>query len=117
MTKEEAIENLEWLCYEVYNEDSDGRDYAEAIDMAIYALQQLQKASEKWISCSDRLPDTSDHVLATIKWSENDYDVTELDYFVTKYVAEKENNEMCNNILSHMIAWRYMPLPYKDIKD
>ena len=38
MTREEAIDKLEWLWNEVYNEDSDGSDYAEAIDMAISAL-------------------------------------------------------------------------------
>ena len=39
MTKEEAINNLKDLWNEVYNEDSDGYIYAEAIDMAIEALQ------------------------------------------------------------------------------
>lgn len=39
MTKEEAINNLESLYNEIYNEDSDGYIYAEAIDMAIKALQ------------------------------------------------------------------------------
>ena len=38
MTREEAINNLESLYNEVYNEDSDGYIYAEAIDMAIEAL-------------------------------------------------------------------------------
>ena len=39
MTREEAINNLESLYNEVYNEDSDGYIYAEAIDMAIEVLQ------------------------------------------------------------------------------
>ena len=39
MTREEAINILEDLWNEVYNEDSDGHVYAEAIDMAIEALQ------------------------------------------------------------------------------
>ena len=39
MTREEAIDKLEWLWNEVYNEGSDGSDYAEAIDMAISVLQ------------------------------------------------------------------------------
>ena len=38
MTNEEAIDNLQDLWNEVYNEDSDGYNYAEAIDMAIEAL-------------------------------------------------------------------------------
>ena len=38
MTREEAIDNLQDLWNEVYNEDSDGYNYAVAIDMAINAL-------------------------------------------------------------------------------
>lgn len=40
MTKEEAIDKLQDLSYEVYNEDSDGHSYAEAIDMAIESLRR-----------------------------------------------------------------------------
>ena len=39
MNREEAIDKLQDLWNEVYNEDSDGYDYAVAIDMAIEALQ------------------------------------------------------------------------------
>ena len=38
MTKDEAIEKLDDLRDEVYNEDSDGYTYAKAIDMAIESL-------------------------------------------------------------------------------
>ena len=38
MEREEAIDKLQDLWNEVYNEDSDGYDYAVAIDMAIEAL-------------------------------------------------------------------------------
>jgi hypothetical protein len=43
MTREEAINNLEDLYNEVYNEDSDGYIYAEAIDIAIEALHDVIK--------------------------------------------------------------------------
>lgn len=39
MTRDEAIVKLEQLWNEVYNEDSDGYDYAKAIDMAIEVLE------------------------------------------------------------------------------
>lgn len=48
MTKEEAIEKLEWLWNEVYNEDSDGFDFAKAIDMAIEALS-ADRPTGKWV--------------------------------------------------------------------
>lgn len=46
MTREEAINNLEDLWNEVYNEDSDGHIYAEALDMAIEALSAEQPKGE-----------------------------------------------------------------------
>ena len=39
MTREEAIAKLDDLRDEVYNEDSDGYSYAQAIDIAIESLQ------------------------------------------------------------------------------
>ena len=39
MTKKQSIDYLKDLWNEVYNEDSDGYTYAEAIDIAIEALQ------------------------------------------------------------------------------
>ncbi len=47
MTREEAINNLESLYNEVYNEDSDGYTYAEAIDIAIEALS-ADRPSGEW---------------------------------------------------------------------
>ena len=49
MNKEEAIDKLQDLWNEVYNEDSDGYDYAVAIDMAIDAIQNEPTPCEKCI--------------------------------------------------------------------
>lgn len=48
MTKEEAINILESLYNEVYNEDSDGYAYAEAINMAIEALKAESSTEGKY---------------------------------------------------------------------
>ena len=48
MTKKQSIDYLKDLWNEVYNEDSDGYNYAEAIDMAIEALQ-AEAAQGEWI--------------------------------------------------------------------
>lgn len=53
MTREEAINNLESLYNEVYNEDSDGYAYAEAIDMAIEALSADVVSREKYDKVND----------------------------------------------------------------
>jgi hypothetical protein len=53
MTREEAINNLESLYNEVYNEDSDGYIYAEAIDMAIEALSADVVSREKYNKVND----------------------------------------------------------------
>ena len=54
MTREEAINNLESLYNEVYNEDSDGYTYAEAIDMAIESLQKDIERHKMVIRASER---------------------------------------------------------------
>lgn len=54
MTREEAINNLESLYNEIYNEDSDGYIYAEAIDMAIESLQRDIERHEMVIRASER---------------------------------------------------------------
>lgn len=41
MTKKQSIDCLKDLWNEVYNEDSDGYNYAIALDMAIEALQNI----------------------------------------------------------------------------
>ena len=60
MTREEAIDKLQDLWNEVYNEDSDGYIYAEALDMAIEALS----AEAEWIPCETRsMPPEGEAVL------------------------------------------------------
>ena len=49
MTKKQSIDYLKDLWNEVYNEDSDGYNYAEAIDMAIEALENEPIPCEKCI--------------------------------------------------------------------
>ena len=53
MTREEAIDKLKWLWNEIYNEDSDGSDYAEAIDMAIESLSEPQMVETIRITMSN----------------------------------------------------------------
>ena len=54
LTKEQSIDYLKDLWNEVYNEDSDGYDYAKAIDMAIESLQKDIERQERVIRASER---------------------------------------------------------------
>ena len=67
----------------------------------------------EWVSITEHEPDTSDHVLVTIKWPEGEPEVCELDYGVEKYCAER-GNKVCKEIISNVIAWAYMPKPYTE---
>ena len=67
-----------------------------------------------WIPITTSEPTTSDHVLVTYKWDEDDYETSELDYWVTKQEAE-EGNKQCQMFIDHVIAWSFMPQPYKEI--
>ena len=102
MTREEAIERLN-----IHKSTSVFVDsIAEAIDMAIEAL------TNEWTPITVSEPNTSDHVLVTYKWDEDDYETSEIDYWVTKYEAEK-GNEKCKWLIDHVIAWQSLPTPYK----
>ena len=82
-------------------------EYTEAIDMAIEAL------TNEWTPITVSEPNTSYHVLVTYKWDEDDYETSEMDYWVTKHEAEN-GNEKCKRLIDHVIAWRRMPDSYKD---
>lgn len=68
---------------------------------------------DDWIPITTSEPTTSDHVLVTYKWDEDDYETSELDYWVTKCAAE-EGNKQCQMFIDHVIAWSFMPQPYKE---
>lgn len=80
----------------------------KANDMAL-EIEELRDQL-KWIPIIEREPDTTDHVLVTVKWAEDDYEVTELDYWVTKKYPTTVGRE----IIDHIIAWKPMPQPYKE---
>lgn len=67
----------------------------------------------EWIPITTSEPTTSNHVLVTYKWDEDDYETSELDYWVTKQEAE-EGNKQCQMFIDHVIAWSFMPQSYKE---
>lgn len=74
---------------------------------------EIKTNSKSWIPITESEPNTSDHVLVTYKWDDDDYETSELDYWVNKYEAE-HGNERCKFFHDHIIAWQLKPMPYKD---
>lgn len=69
---------------------------------------------DDWIPISEREPDTADHVLVTIKWAEDDFEVCEIDYGVTRYEATITKLPcISKDIIKHIVAWRPLPEAYK----
>ena len=68
MTREEAIAKLDDLRDEVYNEDSDGYSYAQAIDMAI---ESLSAEAVKRVDCSNFLLWLLDEIMDEENWELN----------------------------------------------
>lgn len=64
------------------------------------------QTTQEWIPISEQEPTTGEHVLVTIKWSEQDYEATELDYGVEKNKKDPAN----------IIAWMPLPIPYREGK-
>lgn len=112
MEREEAIKVLN--TYDVNFDEYRAEEIADAIDMAIEALQAdtvsreeydklIQELNDspkgKWIPLDGKLPKIiGDHVLVTIKWSDDDLEVCEM----CPTVADQYN----------IIAFQQMPLPY-----
>lgn len=73
----------------------------------------------KWVPIAEREPDPAKHALVTLKWDDDDYEVCELDYGVTKHYANNGNDEesvkWCKRMIEHVIAWMPMPEPYKEV--
>lgn len=74
--------------------------------------RRIENKADKWIPITEAEPNTSDHVLVTYKWDDDDYETSELDYWVNKYEAE-HGNERCKFFHDHIIAWQLKPMPYK----
>lgn len=66
-----------------------------------------------WIPIKEKEPDTCDHVLVVFDWGDGDLEVSELDYAMTKYMA-KEGDKYNIKMLEAVIAWQYMPEPYRE---
>lgn len=93
MTKERAIEILT-----IDAERASFFEVAEAVDLAVEALKE-----QKWIPCSERLPEEHHIYLTTIKKA-NGITLTTHSYFFTKEVGW---SDAC------VIAWMPLPEPYK----
>ena len=128
MTREEAIENLEVLKADYWDDDGYGNetnkyeDMSIALDMAIECLSAQNKAmteeelaefkkelanavSERekgeWIPVSERLPEENSHVLVSVK-GEPDFVATD-DYYSYGFDDWKDD----------VTAWMPAPEPYK----
>lgn len=117
-----AIPNHEKIddTYKMVNEAFfEGFDVAEKrYKLLIETIEELEKKSAdvEWIPITTSEPTTSNHVLVTYNWGDDDYDdyeVSELDYWVTKCAAE-EGNKQCQMFIEHVIAWSFLPQPYKE---
>ena len=121
MTREEAIAQLKSdrdLCNfnpmtgeeEPMNEDC--RKSAEALDIAINALEQESKTG-RWIPCSERMPEERGVYIVTEKvYSINDRKHTGCFNLMTEQV-EFSNGKWIRASFYEVIAWMPLPEPYK----
>lgn len=70
-----------------------------------------------WIPITEQEP-PENHVLVTLKHSEDDYEVCEIDYGIVKHQVRENRTfdefKRANNIMKKTIAWMPMPEPYKE---
>ena len=94
------------------------RRQQEITSKAVAKIKKLSKELQKyeWIPV-DKCEPNKYHVLVTLKWADDDYEVSEIDYGVTKYCAiskdPMDNPELNKKLLDHITAWMPLPEPYK----
>ena len=70
-----------------------------------------------WIPATEQEP-PEDHVLVTLKHSDDDYEVTEIDYGVGKAMMDEKYTKIMRehaaDLILKIIAWMPMPEPYKE---
>ena len=88
------------------------RKYATEMLKMLGSIPSIEY-SQGWIPITESEPNTADHVLVTYKWDDDDYETSELDYWVNKYEAE-HGNERCKFFHNHIIAWQLKPKPYRE---
>ena len=109
MTREEAIRKLQKQKAEYLEEWVDFSGVAEAYDMAIEALSaEAAQPEQRWIPCSERLPDMPIRVLVQL---DNGWIIT----------AYREDNEWLSvpdfgeTIKDKWVeAWMPLPEPYRE---
>ena len=70
---------------------------------------------QKWIPITEAEPGAA-HVLATLRWDEDDYEVTELDYWATVAAQDDKDKVIsarARDIIEHVIAWMPLPEPWR----
>jgi len=77
--------------------------------------QRTEANTGRWIPLSEKRPDTGEHILVTVKWSDNDYEVMEEDWGVLECeVKNGSATEVSRLIYEKAIAWMPMPRAYRE---
>ena len=134
MTREEAIENLKMILEEATSEKNSVCYVTscdeEPLKMAIESLEnhaecehdckscwktKLVNDTNKWIPCSERLPEKKDNEL---KCGRGEYNGTVADrkghVFTTSVIYDYNNKKWVEEDIWEVIAWQPLPEPYKE---
>ena len=88
--------------------DKEAAGWDKAIDTAMEGLRKVEIA-DRWIPCSERLPEKSGDCQVTIK--DGEYYVCPFYlYFDRRYWRYSDDDSICHY---KILAWRYVPEPWK----
>ncbi len=65
-------------------------------------------AENQWVPCSERPPETPDPVLVTLKWAEDDYEVS-----IDEYWSGVPEHQGWGYDDEKVVAWRPLPKPFR----
>lgn len=127
--RQAAIDEAEeWI--KTYNSGRGGQREQDAIKHVISGIKNLPSAQpERWIPCSERLPEEDVEVLITYRYKEGEGDTSHADIDITTYGqmyfgGNKVGNHKhwrqpfeCFESNYEVVAWMPLPEPYKTESD
>ena len=116
ISRQEAIDEL--IAMREYIDSRMSVIGCTAYEMAIEALREPERATGKWIPCSERLPDIGEHHVSEpciVYCSNGAYGFAELEENIFGQVWWNcECDDEYHEPLGEVLAWMPLPSPYKE---
>ena len=113
ISRQDAIDALARTAREAFNLSDEYNQYLAGLIDGESAIRQLPsvQSEQRWIPCSERLPDNDERVLATTAWG--DVTIAERIYPPINDTCWFIHDGNTNATIDDVVAWMPLPEPYQ----